>query len=95
MNYDKNIIRESIKINNLLIKQPFQDQDIEVNLSYNILDYYNSKKAGQECAFKKKNFKYNIDRTSIIWNNIQDWSREVVWYLNSTASYMYRAEKIL
>ena len=76
-------------LNKLLIKQPFQNKDVEVQLSYNIYDFYNSVKAGKKISFKKKKNIYNIDRTSTTWSSIEDWSREVVWYENSTGAYMY------
>ena len=89
INFDNKIIEESIMLNKLLIKQPFQNKDVEVQLSYNIYDFYNSVKAGKKISFKKKKNIYNIDRTSTTWSSIEDWSREVVWYENSTGAYMY------
>ena len=92
INFDNKIIEESIMLNKLLIKQPYQYEDIEVQLSYNIYDFYNSVKSGNKISFKKKQNIYNINKSSTTWPSIEDWSREVVWYQNSTGAYMYDAK---
>jgi len=94
IDYDNIIIEESLMLNKLLIKQPFQNKDIEVPLSYNIYDFYNSVKDGEKISLKKKKNVYNINRSSTTWSSIENWSREVVWYSNSTGAYMYDAKKV-
>jgi hypothetical protein len=88
------ILEESIVLNQNLIKLPFQNDNLDVNLSYNIWDVYYAALRGKNLPIKKGNFNYRIDRTSTRWLSWEDWCREVVWYGNKKGAYMYKCKVI-
>lgn len=83
------LLKESIQLNKYLLKQPFHKEDMKVELSYNILNFYRSVLMGTHIPLQKKKSVYQIDRTSMSWSTWEDWCREVVWYCNSIGAYMY------
>lgn len=90
----QSILRESILLNRDLIKLPFQDEDFDISLSYNIWDVYYAILRNVKLPLKKGEFCYKIDRTSIKWQSWEDWCREVIWYGNKKGAYIYNCKPI-
>lgn len=88
------ILRESILLNQNLIKLPFQDEDLDISLSYNIWDVYYVILRNAKLPLKKGEFCYMIDRTSVKWQSWEDWCREVIWYGNKKGAYIYNCKPI-
>ena len=82
------VLRESIFLNQNLLKLPFQDKNLTIQLSYNIWDVYQAALKGESTPIKKGNFCYQIDRVSAKWLSWEDWCREVVWYGNKKGAYL-------
>lgn len=85
----KELLRESILLNSSLIKRPFQTEDLELNLSYNIWEFYQSVLAGSPIPLESRRCAHHIDRTSVTWSSWEDWCREVIWYGNKKGAYLY------
>ncbi|MFA5083873.1 MAG: B12-binding domain-containing radical SAM protein [Candidatus Paceibacterota bacterium] len=90
----KLVLENSIFLNQNLIKLPFQNKDLNIDLSYNIWDVYCAALRGSEMPLEKGNFSYRINRTSVEWSSWEDWCREVVWYGNKRGAYMYKCQAI-
>lgn len=84
-----NLLRDAIRLNQGLIKQPFMKDDLEITTSFNIWEYYRSILQGNPITLQEKQSAYHIDRTSSKWNQWADWFKEVVWYGNKKGAYLY------
>jgi len=84
-----NLLHESILLNRSLIKKPFQTEDLDLELSYNIWEFYRSVLCGEAIPLESKPTKYHIDRTSQTWSTWDVWFREVVWWGNKKGAYLY------
>ena len=83
------LLKDSIYLNQNLIKLPFCSTDLDINLSYNVFEIYRGALKGVSVPAQKGNFSYCIDRTAKKWTSWEDWCREVVWYQNKKGAYLY------
>ena len=83
------VLHEAIELNRSLIKIPFQTQDLELALSFNIWEFYQSVLTGTAIPLEEKPNGFRIDRTSKRGSSWDDWYREVVWYGNKKGAYLY------
>ena len=88
------LLHEAIELNKGLIKLPFQTEDLELDLSYNIWDFYQSTLTGSGVALESKASKYHIDRTSNTWSSWDEWCQLVIWYGNKKGAYLYGNQAI-
>ena len=86
---DTNIFKESIKLNSSLIKKPFIKKDLEIDLSADLYPYIKSILVGENPNLVKKNVKYFINRSQDVYDNLDNWLKEVVWYGNKKGAYLY------
>ncbi|MCX7885938.1 MAG: radical SAM protein [Verrucomicrobiae bacterium] len=83
------LLNEAVALNHALLKQPFQNEDAEIPLTYNLWDFYVGVVRGRPVALKTEPAVLRVDRTSQRWSNWDDWCREVVWYGNKKGAYLY------
>ncbi len=83
------ILHEAVLLNRSLLKQPFQREDLALDLSYNLWEFYQTAIQGEVIPLEAKPSVYRIDRTSVIWSTWDDWYREVIWYGNKKGAYLY------
>ncbi len=83
------ILHDSILLNQNLIKLPFRNENVDLELSYNLWDVYNAVLRGKHLQIKKGVFFYRIDCQSMEWSSWEDWCREVIWYENKKGAYIY------
>lgn len=91
----KELLSESIKLNRSLIKLPLQTKDLDIELSYNIWDFYQSVLRGKTEILVQKPTHIRINRTSKQWFSWDEWEREVVWYGNKKGAYLYSQTKLV
>jgi radical SAM superfamily enzyme YgiQ (UPF0313 family) len=82
-------LEDAVKLNQNLIKLPFQTEDIVVELRWNIWDFYQGVLRGETRKLTQGRFSYKVDRTSEQWNSWKDWCKLVVWYGNKRGAYLY------
>jgi len=80
---------EAMKLNQSLIKLPFQTTDLEITLSYNIWEIYQAVRLEQKIELKQEIHRYVIDRTSERWNSWEEWYEKMVWWCNRRGAYLY------
>jgi hypothetical protein len=85
----RNLLHEAVVLNRSLLKQPFQVEDLEVPLSYNLWEFYQAALVGEPTPLVERPTTCRIDRTSATWSSWTDWCREVVWYGNKKGAYLY------
>lgn len=86
---DPCIIAEAIHLNRSLLKTPFQTEDLDLQLSFNIWEYYRAAVLGTPIALESTPSNYHVDRTGECWNTWEDWYRKVIWYGNKKGAYLY------
>jgi radical SAM superfamily enzyme YgiQ (UPF0313 family) len=88
------LLHEAVRLNRALVKLPFQMEDLDLDLSYNIWEFYRSSIAGRGVPLENKNSRYHIDRTTHTWSSWDDWCREVIWYGNKKGAYLYGSDAV-
>ncbi|OFX07411.1 MAG: hypothetical protein A2516_02555 [Alphaproteobacteria bacterium RIFOXYD12_FULL_60_8] len=83
------IIHEAVLLNRNLLKVPFQKEDLELDLSCNMGEFYRSLIVGRPIALERRHCRYRIDRTRERWDSWEEWFRKVVWYGNKKGAYLY------
>jgi hypothetical protein len=83
------ILSESILLNRSLIKLPFQTEDLTLELSYNLWEFYQAAIRGVKSPLEQKPSHYHIARTQEKWLSWEDWCREVIWYGHKKGAYLY------
>lgn len=83
------ILQESAALNQALIKQPFQTEDVYIELSYNLFEVYQAALRGVRIPLEERKCVYRINRSRETWSSWDEWFREVVWYGNKKGAYLY------
>lgn len=91
---NKSILKECFDLNKLMMRKPFENEDKIIELNYNILETYNLVKRSKPFKIKKGNSKIQIIKSDHIFNTLDDWAREVVWYGHRSGKYSCKMENI-
>lgn len=86
------LLAASIRLNRELIKRPFQVEDVDLDLEYNVWEVYRSVVQGGGEPLVKGPRRYHVNRTKQTWKTWDDWCREVVWWGNKKGAYLYGTE---
>jgi len=82
-------LHQAIDLNRSLLKVPFQTEDIDLELTYNIQEFWLGVRAGTNVSLKNEKINHHIDRTTEEWSSWQEWCQEVIWYGNKKGAYLY------
>jgi hypothetical protein len=85
----RELLHEAVKLNRQLMKLPFQRDDIEVETSHNIWEYYRAVLVGDRIPLEERPSVNRIRRSQAFYDNWTDWYREVIWYGNKKGAYLY------
>jgi len=85
----RDLLHDAFQLNRALLKQPNITEDLVLETSHNVLEFYESVLTGQSVPLEKTPSKYHIDRSSKTWASWDDWCREVIWFGNKTGAYLY------
>jgi len=88
------VIEEAIALNKLMLKRPFQTEDVEVNLKHNVFEVYRGNLLGEPVKLAEGNFTYRINRTDETWDSWEDWAKKVVWRMHKKGEYIYSCEQV-
>ena len=88
------LLHEAMELSKNLIKLPFQTQDLDLIVSHNIWEFYQSVLVGTPIPLENRECTYHIDRTSVTWSSWDDWYQQVVWYGNKKGAYLYTSQVI-
>ena len=83
------LLHEAVELNGKLIKLPFQTENIELETSYNIWEFYRSVLVGEEVQLDERACVNRIDRAKVVYGSWEEWYREVIWYGNKKGAYLY------
>jgi hypothetical protein len=83
------ILDEAIRLNHALVHQPFVSDKITLRLRYNLLDYWQKVRSGEEAVLAEAPMMVEIDRAARPYDDFQKWCREIVWWGNKKGAYLY------
>lgn len=83
------VLEQAIRLNEQMLKWPFIRENCEVELSWNIWEYYQAAIRGKPIALAEIHSAMTIDRTSEQWGSWEDWYQEVVWWSSKRGAYLY------
>ena len=83
------LLRQTIQLNQTLIKEPFQTTDTYIELTYDIWDVYRQTLLGNQTELRSGDYAHTVDRTSETWSSWEEWYEKVVWYCNRRGAYLY------
>lgn len=86
---DCNVLKESIELNKSLLKLPFVNNDIEIDLSSDLMKYYRNFLEDGKAELDQTPVRYKIERSKAIYNDWNQWFKEVVWYGNKKGAYLH------
>ncbi len=90
---DSLLIEDALTLSNLLLKRPYQNEDLSVKLRHNIWEFYRGALVGESVELQKGEFRYQIDRTSEKFDSWEDWCRDVVWWKHKRGEYLYPCKR--
>ena len=88
------LLHHAMDLNKALIKLPFQTEDINLDVSYNIYEFWQACRRGEPIPLEHEPHSYHIDRTSVTWASWDEWCREIIWYGNKRGAYLYGSNTV-
>jgi len=89
LSLSSDLLDGSIYLNQNLLKLPFKYNDLDIQLSYNILEVYQAALKRMAIPVKKGIYDYRINRKDKVWSSWEDWCKKVIWYENKKGAYLY------
>mgnify|MGYP006267261893 CR=1 FL=1 len=83
------ILDEAIRLNHALVHQPFVKDNTTVRLRYNLLEYWQKVRDGEQPDLREAPSVVEIDRSARPYDDFQKWCREIVWWGNKKGAYLY------
>jgi radical SAM superfamily enzyme YgiQ (UPF0313 family) len=87
-------LEDAVRLNQALIKLPFQEEDLELPLAHNIGEFYRGALEGTPVSLTRGARLYRIDRTSRRFASWEEWCQQVVWYGNKKGAYLYSNQSV-
>jgi hypothetical protein len=82
------VMVDAFRLNQALLKLPFQEGEIEIVCSNNVWELYRSVlTTGEPVALRSGQYFYRIDRSTERWVSLADWCEKVVWFCNRSGAY--------
>jgi len=85
----ENLLNDVFTSNFELIKQPCIKENKEIELNYNILEFYQATLAAEDIPLKAGTFCYEIIRSQAVWDSWTGWCKQVVWFGTKKGDYLY------
>ncbi len=83
------ILEEAIRLNHAMVHQPFVKDTVSVRLRYNLLEYWQKVRDGEQPVLSEQPMVVQIDRAARPYDDFQKWCREIVWWGNKKGAYLY------
>ncbi|MBI3615603.1 MAG: hypothetical protein HY211_03695 [Candidatus Omnitrophica bacterium] len=88
-NLDSVILSDALRLNRALIKLPFQPDDLEIQLDYNLFESWRNVVLGNQISLERKPHKLKIKRSGECYDSWEEWLRKLVWYSYRNGAYLY------
>lgn len=83
------VIKDSLRINRLMVSQPMQPEDVEAKLSFNVVAFWRGICSGEPVPLVRAEYQHTILRSQRHYPDFQRWCREIVWWGNKKGAYLY------
>jgi radical SAM superfamily enzyme YgiQ (UPF0313 family) len=83
------ILDDAIRFNRALLKQPFQLNDLQIDLRYDIPAFYADAVRRVPGPIEADAVSYRVERSKEVWSDWETWMREAIWYGHRTGAYLY------
>lgn len=83
------LLQDAIRLNHVLVSQPFVSTDTTVDSAYNILAFCDGIRKGTPVPLRREPETVAILRSRSRYDHLADWCREVVWWGNKKGAYLY------
>lgn len=91
---EKDILKDSIKLNFELLKKPFQKKNKIIELGFDIPKYYEDALLSKNYKVERGSYKYLINMEEDGLRDFSNWAQKVIWYGHRRADYFYKYEKL-
>ncbi|MDQ3908295.1 MAG: cobalamin-dependent protein, partial [Acidobacteriota bacterium] len=89
IDHDPLLLREAIELNRALFRLPFFDEDLTLDLSHNVWEFYQSIVRGERVALERRPSSYRVVRSRARLSSWEDWCEHVVECQNRKAGFFY------
>lgn len=86
------ILKDAIRVNKALVSQPYIEDDVEVPLSFNIIEFCDAIKIGGQVPLARCDSMLLIERSKRVYIDFNKWCQEVVWWGNKKGAYLYNSQ---
>jgi len=88
-NTGKAAIKDAIRLNRALVKQPFATAEVVVTTDFDVMPFYEAIRGGLPASLKQQRTRITVDRSTDAYDDFQRWCREIVWWGNKKGAYLY------
>ncbi len=89
VDYDPLLLHEAIELNKQLFRLPFFTEDLELELSFNVWEFYRAVLVGERVPLLQRPTTYKIIRTRPRLSSWEEWCDHVVQCQNRKAGFFY------
>jgi len=82
-------IQDALCINRLMVSQPYQPNDVDIQLGFNVVAFWRGICAGERVPLSRGLYQHTILRSQRHYSDFQRWCREIVWWGNKKGAYLY------
>lgn len=82
------LIKQSIKLTKSMISTPWRNSKINVELNYNLQEFWTGFRQGKKVEIKYTPNSLNYIEHNKIWSDSEDWCRKIVWWGNKKGAYL-------
>lgn len=82
-------LAEAVLLNRSLLKLPFQQSDLDLELEHNVWEFYRAAITGSSVELAAAPHICHIDRTGRVFASWEEWCQQVIWYGNKKGAYLY------
>jgi hypothetical protein len=91
---DLQLVDDAVRLNAALLKVPFEVDDLELTLSYDVWECHQDLIAGRRRAPARAAAKYRITRTRPLWLSAESWCEDVLGRSNRKQAFLYPIDAI-
>jgi hypothetical protein len=89
---DLTLLYDAVELNRNMLRVPQRFKDTEVELSYNVLEFYEGVVNGTRVPLAKGRFNYKVDCTSTVWLSTVAWCEDVLTQIYRQDMFLYSAK---
>jgi hypothetical protein len=83
------VLADAIRLNGALVCKPAATTDLTLTLSHDIAGFVDGVKKGQLQPLRTTPIAVTIRRSAHVFESLERWCREVVWWGNKNGAYLY------